>query len=145
MIWLKRPDGRWCDNPQDIEQIIIYHFGKSFAYFSQFERDLQHVLDHIRAVVTIEMNRWLFETFMAKEASKALSQMHSYKSPSPDGFSPVFFFRNFGILLVLMLLNLFFHFKIMASLVIISTSRILFLFPSVKFLTIFPFQNFQPL
>nr|XP_027109435.1 uncharacterized protein LOC113729327 [Coffea arabica] len=78
---LYNSDGSWYENLKDNEAIILDHFRKLFAHSNQLERGLQIVLERIRAKVTLEMNKRLLETFTIKKVTKALSQMHPYKSP----------------------------------------------------------------
>ncbi|KAL6227352.1 hypothetical protein ACLB2K_001311 [Fragaria x ananassa] len=44
-------------------------------------------------VVTSTMNEELTRVFTEEEVHRALKQMHPYKAPGPDGFSPIFYQR----------------------------------------------------
>ena len=56
--------------------------------------DTAAVIEAINPVVTGPMNKYLCQTFQAEEVHKALKQMHSKKSPSPNGMPP-FFYQHF--------------------------------------------------
>ncbi|XP_071933219.1 uncharacterized protein [Coffea arabica] len=64
---LYNSDGSWYENLKDIEAIILDHFCKIFAHSNQLERDLQIVLERIRAKVTLEMNKRHLKTFTTKK------------------------------------------------------------------------------
>ena len=65
----------------------------------------QQVIHHVREVVTPDMNNMLLADFSHEEVKRALFQMHPTKAPGPDSMNPLFF-KNIGILLVLMFLTL---------------------------------------
>ncbi|KAK6145492.1 hypothetical protein DH2020_022312 [Rehmannia glutinosa] len=53
--------------------------------------DMDRALTRVRTKVSAEMAMTLTQPFTADEVARALKHMHPFKSPGPDGMSPVFF------------------------------------------------------
>ena len=64
---------------------------KSFA-----EREWGEALHAMTTVISPEMNCSLAKEFFAEEVKDVTFQMGADKTPGPDGFYGIFFFRNFG-------------------------------------------------
>ncbi|KAL0451817.1 UNVERIFIED_CONTAM: hypothetical protein Slati_1159800 [Sesamum latifolium] len=52
---------------------------------------INEILEIVEPRVTDSMNDSLLRPFLADEVIQSLNQMHPYKSPDPDGMSPVFY------------------------------------------------------
>ena len=61
------------------------------------------VLVGMSAIVTVEMNLELDKNFIGEEVFKALKQMASLTAPGPDGMSPIFYKKNFTLLVGMLL------------------------------------------
>lgn len=77
-----------------LENIIKDYFRDIFSSANPRMDDVQHLLSRMRPRVTMEMITQLEQPFTKDEVVRALKQMHPFKSPGPDGMSPIFF-QNF--------------------------------------------------
>lgn len=78
-----------------------WHFGESrdrgiIDYFNQIFSSTSHGLDpsfleHVPLHVDASMQQRLNENFTKEKVIVALKQMHSTKTPGPDGMAPIFF------------------------------------------------------
>ena len=88
-------DGRWQDDPGNIDGIILEYFGSIFK--SNELVDFEASLSAIHPKVTPAMNATLTANFKAEEVCNALQQVHPTKSPSPDGMSPIFYQKYWDV------------------------------------------------
>lgn len=58
---------------------------------------VQHVINHVHAVVTPDMNDMLLVEFTYDEVKRALFQMHPTKASGHDGMNPLFFQKYWHI------------------------------------------------
>ncbi|KAK6146582.1 hypothetical protein DH2020_020451 [Rehmannia glutinosa] len=89
--YLKDSNGQAHSDDPSIERIIRDYFENIFASSYPSNSDLQPVLKRIRPRVTASMNTQMTQPYSANEVRKALKEMHPFKSPGPDGMSPVFY------------------------------------------------------
>lgn len=80
-----------------MEPVIHSYFAVLFDTTSSLDSDIQHALRRLRHKVPPELNVSLKEPFTDEELQKALKGMHLFKSPGPDGMSPVFFHKFWHI------------------------------------------------
>nr|XP_027118368.1 uncharacterized protein LOC113735569 [Coffea arabica] len=90
-------NGSWCQSQEGLESIIMEHFGTIFSTSQSTSLAIDAVIQRVRGCVSKEMNYCLLRTYTTIEVTKALSQMHPFKSPGPDGMSPVFYQRYWHI------------------------------------------------
>ena len=88
-------DGRWQDDPGNIDGIILEYFGSIFK--SNEPADFEASLSVIHPKVTLTMNATLTANFRVKEVWNALQQMHPTKSPIPNGMSPIFYQKYWDV------------------------------------------------
>lgn len=81
-------------------------------------------LANLEARLTADMNATLLRDFTSMEVEAALNQMHSLKSPGPDGFSACFYQQSWLIVKMKACKGCW-VFSIMIFLMLISTQLIL--------------------
>ncbi|KAL0409763.1 UNVERIFIED_CONTAM: putative mitochondrial protein [Sesamum radiatum] len=94
---LKDGDGRWQDTEEGIQEILLQHYRSIFASIRPSTASIDEVVSGIPRRVTPEMNALLSQPFTAAEAKQALFGMFPFKSPGPDGMSPIFFQQFWNI------------------------------------------------
>lgn len=82
-------DGRWKEEPEDVEKIILDYFSSIFS--TDHPVDFEASLSAVNRWVSDEMNDFLLREFKEAKVWSALKQMHPTKSPGPDGMSTIFF------------------------------------------------------
>ena len=93
---LKDSNGRWRDQPEEIEGLLSNYFTEIFTIARPNIQ--QGALDYIPQVVSDEINDHLTGEFMAREVSAALKQMAPQKAPGLDGVPPLFFQHFWGLM-----------------------------------------------
>ncbi|KAL0403885.1 UNVERIFIED_CONTAM: putative mitochondrial protein [Sesamum radiatum] len=90
---LDRPnsEGDWVDSEEGIRQCVVSHFRGVYTSGRPNPADIATSTECIRQVVEATMAEELLRPYTADEVSTALSQMAPFKSPGPDGMSPIFF------------------------------------------------------
>ncbi|KAK6140357.1 hypothetical protein DH2020_025901 [Rehmannia glutinosa] len=88
---LKDANGVLQTDKDRIESIIGSHYADIFSSSMPSQDNIDKVLSRVRTKVTDEMAAALSQPFTADEIKRALKHMHPFKSPDPDGMSPVFF------------------------------------------------------
>ena len=86
---LQDSDGGWYSQQSDLERVATDYFQLMFT--SASTSSVQHVINHVREVVTSDMNDMLLAKFTHDKVKRALFQMHPTKAPRPDGMNPLFF------------------------------------------------------
>ncbi|KAL0444501.1 UNVERIFIED_CONTAM: hypothetical protein Slati_2172800 [Sesamum latifolium] len=94
---LRDKNGEWCATYEGIQQIIPSYFVDLFQMSSPSEEVMEGVIGGMPARVSEHMNDTLIQPFSGDEVNLAISQMYPYKSPSPDGMSPVFYQKYWHI------------------------------------------------
>ena len=92
---LRDGDGRWKDEPEDVENIILNYFSTIFS--TDHPEDFEASLSAVNSRVSDEMNDFLLREFKEDEVWSALKQMHPTKSPGLDGMSPIFFQKYWDV------------------------------------------------
>jgi len=93
---LKREDGSWCANQEEMKGMASQYFSDLFSKdMSINPDDLTNLFD---AKITLEMNRGLCRPYSEEEIGNALFQIGPLKAPGPDGFPAQFFQRNWGLM-----------------------------------------------
>ena len=92
---LKDNNENWCTFEDQIAQNAEQYFQDLFT--SNNLENLRGVLDSVDKVITLDMNNTLLRSYTANEVRRALFQMHSSKSPRPDGMSPFLFQKYWNI------------------------------------------------
>ncbi|KAL0449153.1 UNVERIFIED_CONTAM: LINE-1 retrotransposable element O protein [Sesamum latifolium] len=94
---LHKEDGSWSESSEEVQQIMIDYFNGLFTSVNPSEEDIEVALRGLSVKVSAEMNEELLQPYTEDEVRTALSQMYPYKSPGPDGMSPVFFQKYWHI------------------------------------------------
>ncbi|KAL0009864.1 hypothetical protein SO802_004972 [Lithocarpus litseifolius] len=76
---LKDADGRWKDEPEDVEKIALTYFSTIFS--TDHPADFEASLSAVNRRVSNEMNDILLREFKEDEVWSALKQMHPHKIP----------------------------------------------------------------
>ncbi|KAL0451820.1 UNVERIFIED_CONTAM: LINE-1 retrotransposable element O protein [Sesamum latifolium] len=80
-----------------MQHTISAYFQELFRSTSPSEDDIEAVIGGMLPRVSDAMNEILTQPYTAEEVNLAISHMHPYKSPGPDGMSPVFFHKYWHI------------------------------------------------
>ena len=91
---------------ESISSMVVDYY--SSLYTSLGPIGIEDVVQFTKPLVTAEMNSNLIGSFSREEVELALKQMAPLKAPRPDGM-PLFFSKNFGILLEMTWLKQFSH------------------------------------
>ncbi|KAL0395298.1 UNVERIFIED_CONTAM: putative mitochondrial protein [Sesamum latifolium] len=94
---LRDKNGEWCATHDGIQQIISSYFAELCQTSSPSEEAMDGVIREMPARVSENMNDTLIQPFSADEVKLAISQMYPYKSPGPDGMSPIFYQKYWHI------------------------------------------------
>ena len=92
---IQNSDGVWQEVQGRVESIILEYFETIFK--SDHPTNFEASLIAINTQVTTEMNEELLTEFNVEEVWRALKQMHTTKTPSPDGRSPIFYQKYWDI------------------------------------------------
>ncbi|XP_060963958.1 uncharacterized protein LOC115723947 [Cannabis sativa] len=91
---LQDSNGDWVTWEAGLANVITSYFHDLFSTSSV---NLGSVLDGIQPTVSREQNEDLLRTISEEEVRNALFQMHPDKSPGPDGMTPAFYQKHWGI------------------------------------------------
>lgn len=88
---LRGDDGVQYDSPKGIEEMVVDYFRRIFRTQRVLSNAVQKVIRAVSQRVTPEMNEVLLQPYSTKEITMVFFQMHTSKSPGPDGMSPLFY------------------------------------------------------
>ena len=88
-------DGKWQEEKERIEEIIVEYFEK--IYSTEHPSEYEVNVEDVESCITPEMNKSLLESFRAEEIRCAINQMHLTKSPGPDGMSTLFYQKYWDV------------------------------------------------
>jgi hypothetical protein len=91
---LKRGDGSWCANQEEMKGMASHYFSDLFSKDSSLCPD--DLTNLFAPKITMEMNWDLCKQYSEEEISNALFQIGPLKALGPDGFPARFFQRNLG-------------------------------------------------
>ncbi|KAL0404653.1 UNVERIFIED_CONTAM: LINE-1 retrotransposable element O protein [Sesamum radiatum] len=94
---LRNLDGSWSSSGDEVQKIITDYFQVLFNSSNPSVEDIETAIEGLPVRVSTEMNEQLLLLFTADEVKSAQFQMYPYKSPGPDGMSPVFFQKYWQI------------------------------------------------
>lgn len=98
--FLIKEDGAEIYDTKDIMDECVSYF--TYVFSSNHSRDSQinwnHVTRAVQPRITDDNNRKLMEPFTEAEVRAALYQMHPNKAPGMDGFSALFFQKNWDMI-----------------------------------------------
>ncbi|KAL0378863.1 UNVERIFIED_CONTAM: LINE-1 retrotransposable element O protein [Sesamum radiatum] len=94
---LRRQDGSWSSSAAEVQNIITSYFHGLFTSTRPSDADIEAAIEGLTTRVSTEMNSQLLLPFTADEVKNALFQMYPYKSPGPDGMSPIFFQKYWDV------------------------------------------------
>jgi hypothetical protein len=92
---LRRGDGSWCDDPNEMKGMTTEVFVDLFKADPMVSPN--QVLDLILSKITQEINADHCREFLEKEISDAMFQMGPLKAPGPDGFPAQFYQKQWDI------------------------------------------------
>ena len=98
--------GNWRESALEIAEVVVSYFEK--LYITSNPDKILEVVEAIDPKVSAEMNQSLIKQFSRDEVEAALKQMHSSKSPSPDGMHALFYQKYWDVVgsdVVSMVLN----------------------------------------
>ena len=103
---LRNSKGKLVLGDENISAMVIDYYSSLFTSLGSV--GIEDVVQFTKPLVTAEMNSNLIGSFSREEVELALKQMAPLKAPRPDGM-PLFFSKNFGILLEMTWLKQFSH------------------------------------
>lgn len=86
--------GHWCAKEKDIADINLKYFAQLFSSSKPVNHELETITANIYPVVQDSMNNILCAPYTESEIHKDLFDMHPSKAPGPDGFTALFFQKN---------------------------------------------------
>jgi hypothetical protein len=92
---LRRGDGSWCDDPNEMKGMTTEFFVDLFKADPVVSPN--QVLDLILPKIIQEMNADLCREFSEKEISNAMFQIGTLKAPGLDGFPTQFYQQHWDI------------------------------------------------
>jgi hypothetical protein len=92
---LKKPDGQVTEDAIEMGRLATTFYKE--LYRSEWVKDMDQVLNTVRAKVTTAMNEELIAHFEDREVKEALFQMFHTKAPGPNGFPTHFFQRHWDL------------------------------------------------
>lgn len=92
---LKKDDGEWIYKRDEIGMHICDFYKKLFS--NPYE-DNTPSLPLFSKCINAQQNEDLIKNFNFEELKTVVFSMHPHKSPGPDGFSPIFFQKNWSCL-----------------------------------------------
>ncbi|XP_042974784.1 uncharacterized protein LOC122306423 [Carya illinoinensis] len=95
IMQLQDESGCWQKGDQ-MDALITEYFQNLFTAADWV--DMGDILSGVEARVTAEMNEDLLKPYVAEEVELALKQMHPSKAPGPNGMSPLFFQKYWGVI-----------------------------------------------
>ena len=93
---LKNSVGQWTTHHAQVPALFIDHYNSLFQTGSPDQ--IEQVVEHIKPVVTEEMNEDLNMVFTPDEVAVALKQMSPLKAPGPDGLPPLFYHKYWHLI-----------------------------------------------
>ena len=93
---LKRADGTWCSNLDEVADTIVDYYQNLFT--SASPTNLENTIQHIQPIINEEMNASLVADFEALEVQEAIKQMAPLKAPGPNGIPPIFLSKLLGFI-----------------------------------------------
>uniref|UniRef100_A0A803PEE1 Reverse transcriptase domain-containing protein n=1 Tax=Cannabis sativa TaxID=3483 RepID=A0A803PEE1_CANSA len=94
IVKLKNDNGDWVEWDHGLENVIVDYFSNLFATDGSA---CTEVIDCIQSRVTSQMNEELTRNVSVEEVKRAVFDMHPDKSPGPDGMTPAFYQKCWGI------------------------------------------------
>lgn len=93
---LKRDDGSWVDNTDQLKEHISNYFFSLFS--SAAGHNNEEILRAVQPRVSEQMNEILCSEYTEEEIKNALDSIGDLKAPGPDGMPAVFFKRFWNII-----------------------------------------------
>ncbi|KAL0402473.1 UNVERIFIED_CONTAM: LINE-1 retrotransposable element O protein [Sesamum latifolium] len=102
IMWKQRGKAQWlqegdCNTAYFHARASARRRKNSIFRFRNKEENIDVVIGGMQPRVSDAMNEVLTQPFTATEVTHAIAQMYPYKSPGPDGMSPVFFQKYWHI------------------------------------------------
>lgn len=94
---LNDANGNWFVAEKDIANIILKFFANIFSSTNPSVLDIETATLNIIPLVDDSMNDILCAPYTENDIYKALFDMHPSKAPGPDGFTALFFQKNWSI------------------------------------------------
>ncbi|KAL0436253.1 UNVERIFIED_CONTAM: putative ribonuclease H protein [Sesamum radiatum] len=88
---IRNTTGDWLTETEDIQRHIVAYFRSVFASNRPRNEDIARGTEPLRRVVDEGMREDLIQPYTEAEVTRALHQMADFKSPGPDGMSPIFY------------------------------------------------------
>ncbi|KAL0412200.1 UNVERIFIED_CONTAM: putative mitochondrial protein, partial [Sesamum latifolium] len=88
---LRDHNGIWQTSVEGIQTIVLNYFHDIFKSTRPRMKNIEEALGSVHPKVSDSMNNALAQPYTTEEVRIALSQMYPFKSPGPDGMSPIFF------------------------------------------------------
>lgn len=105
---LKNSSGVWVDWEGGLEDVVVEYFNN---LFSEADTSNEEVINCVKSCVNQQMNITLLQPVVEEEVKRAVFDMHPDKSPGPDGMTPMFYQKCWGIVHkdVVKIVQTFFH------------------------------------
>lgn len=93
---LKKDDGSWCHDQQEMQRMTIAYFDNLFTRDPLVNP--QEIIDLVEPTVSVQANADLCKDFSDEEIGDGLFQIGPLKAPGPDGLPGRFFQRNWSLM-----------------------------------------------
>ncbi|XP_075504621.1 uncharacterized protein LOC142542059 [Primulina tabacum] len=90
-------NGQWVEAEKDIADVMLNFFANLFSSNHPSAAEIEEATKNISPLVDEAMNEILQEPYIESDIYKALFDMHPSKAPGPDGFTALFFQKNWSI------------------------------------------------
>lgn len=87
-------NSQWFNKENDIVDIILKYFANLFSSSNPTGLEIETSIDYICPTVDNCMNNMLCAPYIENEICKSLFDMHPFKALGPDGFTTLFFQKN---------------------------------------------------
>lgn len=87
---LRDNSGNWVTSHEDFCTLVHNYFT---SLFRAQQGDLHPIISCVQPRISDEDNSMLTQPFTKQEFKEAIFNMHSDKSPGPDGLNPIFYHR----------------------------------------------------